>query len=99
MKAVLCRNRNSFVLSGIGGTRLLFLLLITSLSIHGNELAHWIGANDGTWSNAANWDIPQPPNNTATVRWNVVWDSPPVTLNVDIPVLVSNFTSNRGGTL
>ena len=40
--------------------------------------ARWIGQTDGAWSNPANWDIGQVPNNTLSDTYDVIWDAPRV---------------------
>jgi hypothetical protein len=61
--------------------------------------ARWTGAADGNWSNAANWDIGQVPQNTATDTYDVIWDAHPVSVTLTQNVTIRNFTFSSGGSL
>lgn len=81
------------------GTSLLCLALLGSWPARGFEQAVWIGANSGNWSDPANWNLHAVPNNSADQEYRCIWDAPPVTITVDVPVTVISLTLWSGGTL
>jgi hypothetical protein len=81
----------------VSGAGLVVLLSITTAA---EEItARWIGTGNGNWSNPLNWSTGTVPTNDFDTVYNVVWDAHPVTVNVDVPVSISNFTWATSGTL
>src|SRR5262249_15173431 len=65
----------------------------------GFDRAVWIGAASGNWNDPANWDLHVVPNYSAGHDYRCVWDAPPVTITVDVPITVISLTHWAGGTL
>lgn len=86
--------------SGLWLTILAILVPGLPLGAFGDAFtARWIGATDGQWNDAGNWDIGRVPHNTFTDTYDVVWTSQAVTVTLTQDVVIRNFTFASGGRL
>ncbi len=78
---------------------LVYSLFAGQIISAGEYTSRWVGTQNGSWQNATNWDPPRVPNNNGADVYDVIWEKPPITITLDGPVTIRNFTFAARGTL